>query len=63
MYKHYPHHSGNESSENKSNLKIILNEIRSCKINTKAQFAIVKADLRTLRNKEERNPKTSISGT
>jgi len=58
MYRHSPHHSDNESSENKYYLKIILNELRPFN-----QFSIIEADLRTLRKKEEKKSKISRSGT
>ena len=41
MSLHSIHHSGNESSENKSDLRKFLDEIRSLKINTEIKFSIV----------------------
>jgi len=54
MSRHSLHHSGNESSENASDLKKILNEIRYLKINTKVQFVIVEGELKTLRKKDHK---------
>jgi len=59
MSQHSSHHNGNESSENKSDLRKILNEIRYLKINTKVQFSIVEGELHTLRKKNEKEKLTS----
>jgi len=48
-----PHSSGNESSGNKSDLKLILNELQSLRISTELQFALVDEELKTLRKKEK----------
>ena len=54
MSRHSLQHNGNKSSENASNLRKILNEIWSLKINTKVQFAIVEEELKTLRKKDHK---------
>jgi len=64
MSKHSLHHSDNESSENASDLRKILNEIRFVKINTEVQFSIVEEELKSLRKKDHKlKSKPSSSST
>jgi len=55
------HSSGNESS-GIFDLKMILNEIQSLRINTKLQFALVEKELKTLRKKEENSKQVLLGG-
>jgi len=62
MCRHSHHHSGNESSENTSDLRKILNQLRSFKLNTEVQFAITEEEMKTLRKKDHKyKSKTSSS--
>jgi len=54
MSKYSLHHSDNESSENASDLRKILNKIRLMKINTEVQFGIVEEELKSLRKKDHK---------
>jgi len=51
MSKHSLHHNDNESNEHTSNLREILNEICSMKINIEVQFVIVEEELKSLGKK------------
>jgi len=51
MSQHSYHHSGNESSENTSDLRKFLDELRILKINTDIQFAIMAEEMKTLKKK------------
>ena len=46
------HHSDNEYSDRKNDLKAILNEIRMFKINTEVQFSMMGKEIKTLKEKE-----------
>jgi len=62
MSRHSHHHSGNESNDNTSDLRKILEELWIMKINTDLQFAIMAEELKTLKKKEHKyKSKTSSS--
>jgi len=62
MSRHSHHHSGNESIENTSDLRKILDELHILKINTDVQFAITAEEMKALKKKEHKSKsKTSLS--
>jgi len=62
MSKHSHHQNGNESNENTLNLRKKLNKLRSLKLNTEVQFAIMEEEMKTLR-KEDHKSKSKTSSS
>jgi len=54
MSRHSHHHSGNESYDNASDLRKILEELQILIINTDVQFAIMAEEIKVLKKKDHK---------